>query len=206
MTQGKSTATKSTPVTARVKATAAKKKIAKHDAIVITESMSPEDVIILQSPLIERMSTCMTRQNLNQGELAKIIGTTPSFITSMFNGLRWVPRSDRRIIESLAEYLQVPLIQIFIWSGFFGPKDLVIKNELPERLKVAYQMMSNDPMVRHMIPPQLEWDQWESKIQLRFVMLYEITAAKALLEYAKFEFPESDLKNVEWILARSNTN
>lgn len=169
---------------------------------VISDAMTQDDVKLIQAPLIERISQRMLENGLNQGALAKRLGITPSYITSMFNGFRWVPKSDRRVIDAIAEYMDVPVIQVFVWAGFFGPADMVVENNLTERLAVAFKVISSDPLVRHITPPLSEWNTWDNKTKLRFVLLYEIMSSKVLMDHAAIEYKDSDLGKVQWLLQK----
>lgn len=164
------------------------------------EPSNQNEVRESQAPLIDRLNQRMVQDGLNQGTLARRINVTPSYITSIFSGFRWVPKSDRRVINAIAEYMEVPVLQIFIWAGFFGPSDLIVENDLSSRLNAYFQTITNDPMVRHISPPASEWKKWDDKTKLRYVMLYEVTASRALLEHSKMEYSDSDLQGLEWVL------
>jgi transcriptional regulator with XRE-family HTH domain len=159
-----------------------------------------EEIREYQAQLIERLQVRMAAEGLTQAAFADQLDLKPAFITAIFNGFRWAPKSDRRSLEAFARYLQVPLIQIFIWSGFFGPQDLIVSSELPTQLDTVYKFISNDPLIRHVVPTPQEWEGCPQIIKLRFILLCEIVTSKALLDHAKMEYKEDQISNVEWIL------
>lgn len=163
-------------------------------------SLTQDDVNRLQAPLIERLNIQMVQDKLNQGAFAEKLGITASYVTSIFNGFRWVPKSDRKVIDALATYMGVPVIQIYIWAGFFSPHDMVSRDNLANRVNALHEQMITDPMVRHIAPQKAEWMNWDLETKLRFVMLYEVASRTALLDHAQMELADSTLKKVRWVL------
>jgi transcriptional regulator with XRE-family HTH domain len=144
----------------------------------------------MQEQLIRHLSNKMETDGLNQGQLAERIGTSASYITSIFSGYRWVARSDRSVIDALALYLGVPTVQIFIWSNYFSLLDLCVEDSLSRRLDSIHEQMMEDPLVRHIVPPKKDWLSCPLNTQISFVKLYEMAARDALLAYANLEMQD----------------
>jgi len=162
--------------------------------------MSREDTIRLQTPLIERLNVKMASDKLTQASFAEKLNMSPAFVTAIFNGHRWVPKADRHFIDELAKYLEVPAVQIYIWSGFFAPHDMVSTINLAERLNLCYSQMTNDAVVRHAIPPREVWDSSDIKMKLSIVLIYEMLARTILLDHAEMEMSNEQIENIEWLL------
>jgi transcriptional regulator with XRE-family HTH domain len=165
-----------------------------------TTPAGKDDVLRLQAPLLERLQLRMAQERLNQGALAGQLGITASYVTSIFSGFRWVPKSDRSVIDALAGFLGVSVLQVYIWSGFFSPEDMVAQDGLSTRLDTIHGQMIADPLVRHIAPHKGLWAEWPLETRLRFVMLYEITSRSALLDHAQMEVADTVLQKVKWVL------
>jgi transcriptional regulator with XRE-family HTH domain len=166
------------------------------------EPIGQEEVKKRQEDLVARLTSRMVADGFNQSQLADELKISSSYVTSIFNGFRWVPKSARSVIKSLSFYLKVPVLQIFIWAGFFSALDLVSQDDLSNRLDKIYNEMINDARVMHIAPPKTDWVQLSLKTRLSFVMMYEIVSRNALLDHAEMEFPDDVVKKAKWVLGK----
>lgn len=194
----------SKPVGAKV-SSIRKAKTAEVATEVVPASSTPintEDVKRLQAPLVERLSIQMVEEGLNQSQFAEKLGISASYVTSIFNGFRWVPKSARPVIQALATYMGVPVIQIYLWAGFFSAFDMVSQDNLSDRLEAIHKQMMDDAQVRHIVPSKADWLVLSLEMRLRFVLLYEVVSRNALLDHAQMEVADSVLKKLKWVLQK----
>jgi transcriptional regulator with XRE-family HTH domain len=164
-------------------------------------AMTPEsrtELSIKQAPLTERIAAYMAENFLNAREFGDKIGTSSSYVNSIMQGIRPVSASDPEKIKNIAAVLQVPLIQVYIWAGIFGPEDLILSTDINKRLGEAYLKMQSFPEGIGFCPPRSQWNTWDKNIKLRFVMLFEIAFQNRLLEYPEVEM--SDANSVRFFL------
>lgn len=105
-------------------------------------------------------------------------------------GQRWAARCERDVIEALAKVLKVPVLQIYILSGFISAEDTIFNVNLDATLDSIFYKMTKDNMVNGRIPSRAEWDKLPRHIKLSFCQMYELAAQKVLLRMATALMPE----------------
>lgn len=111
-------------------------------------------------------------------------GVSPSIVTAILNGNRWAAKSNRETIEKLSNFLEIPVIQFYILSGFIKPQDVVYTVNIEESLDAIYRMMRNDKRVSFRVPMEDVWKTWDVSAKLSVVMMYEWGLDRMLLRYA----------------------
>lgn len=111
-------------------------------------------------------------------------GVTVANMTAIINGNRWVAKCSRETIEKLAAALQIPVLQVYILSGFITTKDVVFSVNIEETVNGIYRRMVKDTRMNHRAPTQDVWDTWPMSAKLSMCMMYEALVDKVLLRYA----------------------
>lgn len=102
------------------------------------------------------LDECRRRGQL-QKEMAQQLGVTSGYINLLRSGLRKTEHISREFAVSCARYLGVPPVVVMIVSGRISMSDFVSPAE-PEHvaLERAFDAMRADPMVRAVLPMNLE--------------------------------------------------
>ena len=127
-------------------------------------------------------------------------GITKSNIGSILRGQRWVGRCERELIEALAKVLKVPVLQIYLLSGFIKPEDTVFSLGMKDTLDAIFSKMRKDTLVSGRIPGRSQWDSWPVSAKLSLCMMYELVTQKTLMRYATAVLGD-DVKSVTEISA-----
>lgn len=168
-------------------------------------NLSSAEVILLQEPFLAALKKQMDKDGLTPTQLAKKLDMAYSYIVSLSGGNRMIANSERFRIEKFAEYLNVPVIQIYIWGGLLSPRDFIIRKDLNGTLDNIFHIMESDPALTAILPTETEWTDkklFPEKAKLFAVQLFELYSNKMLLERATLDKPKSKTTTAPHILSR----
>ena len=165
-------------------------------------NLSKEEVLRRQAPLLQAIAEKMAEHEHTGADLAQALGVSPSFVTAIQGGYRWVPKTKESSIKAIAKYLGVGKLQVYIWAGEFDAFDMVVSDNLPETMKNVYTLMFKEPLIQHIVPSKAEFFAWPQSAQLRYVMLFEMIHNKRLLQHATVPVKKAAAKNLKFILDR----
>jgi hypothetical protein len=111
-------------------------------------------------------------------------GMTVANMTAIVNGNRWVAKCSRDTVEKLAAVLEIPVLQVYVLSGFITAEDVVYKTHLDETVSAIYRQMAKDNRMSYRAPTEAVWDTWPMSAKLSLCMMYESMIEKVLLRYA----------------------
>jgi hypothetical protein len=114
----------------------------------------------------------------------ELSGMTVANMTAIINGNRWVAKCNRETIEKLAATLEIPVLQIYIMSGFITTEDVAYSSNINETVNAIYRMMVKDKNMAHRAPTEAVWNTWPMSAKLSVCMMYEAMLGKILLRYA----------------------
>ena len=152
--------------------------------------LSPADIALAQQPFLKKLAQKMADNGHSIEDVANALDVPYSYVVAIKNGVRRVVNSDESTIEKFATYLDVPLIQIYIWGGKFKAVDFVAKRTLVDGINQAFDRMSNDPFMTTIVPSAMDWNnsrKWSQDAKLAFTRLYEALAGELFLKHANVE-------------------
>lgn len=137
------------------------------------------------------LDECSRRGQLHR-EMARELGVTCGYINLLRSGLRKTEHISREFAVSCARYLGVPPVVVMIVSGRISMSDFVSPAQ-PEYVvyKRAFEAMRADPMVRGVLPMDLDGLSLDAKKAL--VLLYSNSLGHDVLGLR--ELPET----VRWL-------
>lgn len=168
-------------------------------------SLSNEDANLIQRPFLVALKKKMDDDGLSPTQLAKKLGIPYSYIVAIINGMRLIGNAERSKIEIFAEYLQVPIVQIYIWGGLLSPKDFVVKLGLSKTLDNVFKIMQEDHALTNILPTIDEWrnkKEFSESAKLVIAQIYELYSNKMLMERANLQTEAPKTKRSKHILNR----
>ena len=111
-------------------------------------------------------------------------GISATNMTAIISGNRWVAKCSRELIENLAFALEIPVLQVFILSGFIKTEDMAYTSDIEEVVAAIYRKMSRDKQMSYRAPIEQVWDTWPMSAKLSLCMMYEQMIGKVLFRYA----------------------
>ena len=113
------------------------------------------DVALEQRTFLKKLAAKMEENGHTIDDVSRVLGIPYSYIVAIKNGMHRIAKADQSTVEKFAIYLDVPLVQIYIWSGFFKPMDFISKRTMKDGLSQAFDRMSNDPIMATIVPLSL---------------------------------------------------
>lgn len=137
--------------------------------------------------LINRVRTEVIARGLPERYPADLMGITQVYWNSLSNGHRPISRVPKEKLQRLADFLKVPLIQVYILSGHFQVEDFVVMQQHEAELDMMVEQMRRHPKWMALAPTIEEWDAMPSRAKLLIASLFESVVHKSFLEHAKME-------------------
>lgn len=163
-----------------------------------TKAAAPEDKALAAtntrntmpgSRLVKMIKKVIIDRGLPDREIADVMGITVIYWNSLANGNRQIRSLGKEKLQLVADFLGLPLIQVYNLADFFSPQDFVYKKDLDEQLWLSIEKMGSDPTWAGYIPKQDEWEQTPLSVRMTMVLLYEQLSGRQLLAKAEIELP-----------------
>ncbi|MEC4720521.1 helix-turn-helix transcriptional regulator [Noviherbaspirillum sp. CPCC 100848] len=139
--------------------------------------------------LIARLKQRVAELGVSDRYIADIMGITPIYWNSLTNGHRKMNSLDKGKMERIAEFLEIPIVQVMVLADYLEPSDF-FPGDMNAHLKAAYEKMKVDPSWAAWAPSAKEWESLSIPTRTGIVMLYETVYQKSLLRRAEVEDPE----------------
>lgn len=137
--------------------------------------------------LINMIRIEVIKRGLPDRHPADLMGITTVYWNSLANGHRPIARLPKAKLQRLADFLNVPLIQVYILSGHFEPQDFIIMRQHEAELDMMVENMRLHPKWVALAPTVEEWAQMPVRMKLLIASLFEQVVHKSFLAHAKME-------------------
>ena len=139
--------------------------------------------------LINLVRKTLIDRNLPERHVADLMGITTIYWNSMTNGHRRISSLPKDKLQRLAEFLEVPLIQVYVLADHFTAEDFVVYKSLPGDLERMIEFMRSDPTWLAFAPSKKEWSEMSTRAKVLVAALYERLIHKSFLRASKVEIP-----------------
>ncbi|WP_432263242.1 XRE family transcriptional regulator [Cupriavidus sp. TMH.W2] len=140
--------------------------------------------------LIKLIKKTLLERDLPERTIADIMGVTTIYWNSMANGNRKIKSLGKDKLEKVADFLEIPTIQVYILADYFGPEDFFNVKTLDDQMWLAMKKMAEDPQWSAYAPTREEWDRFPVKVKAGYAALYERAYGEVLMAKAQIEIPE----------------
>jgi hypothetical protein len=170
------------------KAAASKKAVKEVGEEISSANQSGGAFFALQNPLLHLIEEYLLTHPVDGKRMtlktfSEISEISVANLTSIVNGYRWVAKSGRDTIEKLAKTLEIPVLQVYVLSGFITSEDLVCRTNIDETVDAILRKMSRDKTMAQRLPGEQEWMRWPLSAKISMAMMYEALTEKVLLRY-----------------------
>ena len=142
--------------------------------------------------LIKMIKKAIVERGLQDRAIADIIGVTQIYWNSLANGNRQIKSLGKEKLQKIAEFLGMPLIQVYLLAEHFTSEDFFNSKDLNEQLWLSVRKMQEDPQWAGYAPSSEEWDQTPINVRITLVSLYERESKRYLMAKAEVEVPGSN--------------
>ncbi len=119
---------------------------------------------------------------INAGDIADRCGISRPYFSTIMSGQRPWAALGRDKVESVAEFLKVPVLTVFILSGLIKKEDFYYKEKITEQLDVSLRLMREDPKWMAYAPIDAEWEGMRLADKLRIILLYLEVSKQQLID------------------------
>ena len=147
------------------------------------------DRVVVGLKLINLVRKTLIDRNLPERHVADLMGITSIYWNSLTNGHRRISSLPKDKLQRLAEFLEVPLIQIYVLADHFSAEDFVIYKSLPADLDRMIEFMRSDPTWLAFAPSNAEWAEMSTRAKVLVAALYERLVHKSFLQSTKVQIP-----------------
>jgi transcriptional regulator with XRE-family HTH domain len=141
--------------------------------------------------LINMSRKALIDRGLPDRHIADLMGVSAVYWNSMTNGNRRISSLPKEKLRHLAEFLQIPLIQVYVLAGHFGAEDFAVYRSLMADVDRMMDFMRTDPKWLALAPSKHEWDELPQRTKVLVATLYEAISHKSFLHATKIEVPEA---------------
>ncbi|TCV51490.1 hypothetical protein [Pseudomonas sp. 460] len=139
--------------------------------------------------LIKMIKKAIIERGLQDRAISDIVGVTQIYWNSLANGNRQIKSLGKEKLQKIAEFLGLPLIQIYLLAEHFTAEDFFNSKDLNEQLWLSIRKMQEDPQWAGYAPSSEEWEQTPINVRITLVSLYERESKRYLMAKAEVEVP-----------------
>lgn len=139
--------------------------------------------------LIKMIKKAIVERGLQDRAIADIVGVTQIYWNSLANGNRQIKSLGKEKLQKIAEFLGLPLIQVYLLAEHFTAEDFFNSKDLNEQLWLSIRKMQEDPQWAGYAPSFEEWEQTPINVRITLVSLYERESKRYLMAKAEVEVP-----------------
>lgn len=139
--------------------------------------------------LIKMIKKVIVERGLQDRAIADIVGVTQIYWNSLANGNRQIKSLGKEKLQKIAEFLGLPLIQVYLLAEHFTAEDFFNSKDLNEQLWLSIRKMQEDPQWAGYAPSSEEWEQTPINVRITLVSLYERESKRYLMAKAEVEVP-----------------
>lgn len=136
-------------------------------------------------PLVEAIRSRARERGESMQDVAANIEVSYVYLTSLLSGTREVSGLADDKKRKVAEYLGVPVAQVYILAEILKPEDFVIPQSLDERTYLSFKKLGADPVWSCTVPSIDDWNITPSGVRLLVALMYERLSETVLLDKAK---------------------
>lgn len=123
--------------------------------------------------LIAAIRDKVKRDGLDMNMTIRSFGFTPIYFTSLANGHRPTSALQRKSLEAIAQFLNIPYAEAAVLSGKLRVEDFFLQSTLADELNVIYAKMQEDPAWMIFAPSNGDWTAMSDRAKLCIALLYE---------------------------------
>lgn len=134
--------------------------------------------------LLDVMNRAMAEKRHSLDEAATTCGISTVYLRAIISGHRQFADVDKAILRRIAEYVHLPVAQVFLLADALTAADFYFVDTVEDELLKAHRSMTVDPMWSGYAPSTEEWDSMTQRTKMLLCMLYESATNQRFLRTA----------------------
>jgi hypothetical protein len=124
--------------------------------------------------LLKHIYNKMAEHDQSIKGFAEAINISYPHATALMSGDRWWAGTDREVIERLAKYLGVSVLQVYYWAGFLQPTDHYFEETMETVSNQSYMRAKASPYMGQIMCSPESWANLPMDAKAMFVIMIEI--------------------------------
>lgn len=125
----------------------------------------------------------------SQKQLAEALGVSFPYLSGLLTGVKPVPQMSHEKLRVAAQYLDVPVAQVFLMAEILKRDDFIVRADLERELGRRVETMRADPMWCALAPSETTWKRMPVEARISMCALYDRVSAKQLDALTQREVP-----------------
>lgn len=127
----------------------------------------------------------LTREIAERGwtihDAATAIEVSYPYLQALLRGQRPIAQASKSVLAAMANFLDIPVAQAFIWSGALTAEDFFRKRSLDTEMSNLYEQMLESEDFGAYMPTATAWASLDNNIRVLIAALYERVTGKRIL-------------------------
>lgn len=151
-----------------------------------TVKTTPEMTKARNERLIRAIKAKGKSHQLDTKTLSQMFGMEYSQLNACYAGVRDFAYLTPNQRQRIANFLEVPPIQVHLWCGLVQPSDFLVETDYKQKLDHIYtNHMLADPMLCQIVPDEEDWKTYNDRTKMSFVLFYFSYTGSWLLNAAQ---------------------
>ncbi len=129
--------------------------------------------VVVGQRVIDRVRTTLIDQALPERHIVDLLGVSQSYWHSLTNGHRSIQALSKEKMQRLADFLDLPLIQVCVLADQFVAEDFVRARGLDDELRRIADELRADARWLAMAPTPKQWAALPLQVRILVSALYE---------------------------------
>lgn len=143
------------------------------------------------SRLLAVINRVMAKNNHTIEDVAAVLNISPVYLRAIASGSRSFADVDRSILRCAAEYVGMPVAQVFLLSDAMNPEDFFFARTVEDEVNAAREAMITNPVWSGYAPSSEEWANSTLRQKIFVTMLFEAATGQTFLTSAEIPMPEA---------------
>lgn len=109
--------------------------------------------------LVRAVLSRASELQISQSELAQMLGYTDSYWRVIARGGRWIGTVGEEKLRLIADFLQLPLLSVYVLAEILKPRDFVYQPSLEKIFADTLSKLQSQPTLSAFAPDDQEWNQ-----------------------------------------------
>jgi transcriptional regulator with XRE-family HTH domain len=143
------------------------------------------------NPLLNLAIGESQRRNQTMRDLAGHLDISYTYLMAVARGERPADTMARKVYIAFAEYLDIPIAQVYLLSGALKPTDFVVEATVAAKLERLFERMRSDKEWCGLMPTSAKLVSLDSDIKILIGFLYERATLSSGLGSVSIEDPNT---------------
>jgi hypothetical protein len=118
-------------------------------------------------------------------EIAEMLGYTDGYWKVIARGGRWIGTVGEEKLRTISEFLQLPLIKVYVMAEILQPRDFVHQPSIEKICNDAFERLKQHPTMSAFAPGDEAWAQTPEPAKLLCVYLLSRLMNEELIDLSK---------------------